>query len=65
MNSEVVSVSLVMVLHNRDVGFVGSSCSYSRSIASMQSKLLQKKPIVVSGVGMKKMSAVSPPRSAM
>ncbi len=27
----------------------------------MQSKLLQKKPIVVSGVGVKKMSAVSPP----
>jgi hypothetical protein len=62
MNSEVVSVSLVMVLsHNRDVGVVGSNCSYSRSIASMLSKLLQKKPIVVSGVGVKKMSAVSPP----
>lgn len=62
MNSEVVSVSLVMVLlHNRDVGVVRSSCSYSRSIASMQSKLLQKKRIVVSGVGVKKMSAVSPP----
>jgi hypothetical protein len=27
----------------------------------MQSKLLQKKRIVVSGVGVKKMSAVSPP----
>ncbi len=54
--------ALVMVLlHNRDVGVVGISCSYSRSIASMQSKLLQKKPIVVSGVGVKKMSAVSPP----
>lgn len=51
----------MVLLYNRDVGVVGSNCSYSRSIASMLSKLLQKKPIVVSGVGVKKMSAVSPP----